>query len=223
MDLPDQRPSSAGWLRRAGSRLGALWVSKMLGITLGMAGFFVAYFWVLNHPSGPVTVMPLTVLDRLVGFEPFALPFYLSLWVYVSLAPALLGSHRELLCYGVAAAVLGLIGLGLFAAWPTAVPPAAVDWSRHPAFAFLKAADASGNACPSLHVAFAVFTALSFTRLLRQLGAGPIASAFNWMWCLGILWSTMATRQHVAIDVVAGTGLGAAVAAAYLRWMNRPV
>jgi membrane-associated phospholipid phosphatase len=223
MNTPDTRPSPTGWLHRAAPRLLVLWLPKMLGTTFGMAAFFIAYFWVLNHPQGAVTVMPLTFMDRLVSFQPAALPLYLSLWVYVSLAPALIVRGRELLSYGAAAAILSLIGLGLFAVWPTAVPPADVDWSRHPAFAFLKAADASGNACPSLHVAFAVFTAFWFARLLRQLGAGTLARAVNWLWCLGILWSTLATRQHVALDVLAGALLGATVAAAHLRWLNRPV
>ncbi len=112
MEPPDIRLSSAGWLRRAGARLLVLWLPKMLGTTLGMTGFFVAYFWVLNHPQGPVTVMPLISIDRLVGFAPAALPFYLSLWIYVSLAPALLVDRRELFSYGVAAAIAALCDFG---------------------------------------------------------------------------------------------------------------
>jgi membrane-associated phospholipid phosphatase len=45
-------------------------------------------------------------------------------------------------------------------------------------------------------------------------------SAFNWLWCLGILYSTVAIRQHVALDVLAGAGLGAAVAVVHLRWLR---
>ena len=220
MDSPDSRSSPAGWLRRCGPRLLVFWLPKMLGTTLGMTAFFAAYFWVLHHPQGPVTVMPLTFIDRLVGFQPAALPLYFSLWVYVSLAPALVVDRRELLGYGVAAAALGVIGLGLFVLWPTAVPPVEVDWQQHPGFAFLKAADASGNACPSLHVAFAMFTAVWFEHLLRRLGAGRFARFLNWLWCLGILYSTLATRQHVSLDVLAGAALGAAVAVAHLRWLR---
>ena len=90
----------------------------------------------------------------------------------------------------------------------------------HPAFGFLKSVDASGNACPSLHVAFAVFTAIWLNRLLRQMGAGKVVRAFNWLWCLGILYSTVAIRQHVVLDVLAGAGLGAVVAAVHLRFMK---
>ena len=67
---------------------------------------------------------------------------------------------------------------------------------------------------------FAVFSAFWFERLLRQMGAGRLVRAFNWLWCLGILYSTVATRQHVALDVLAGAGLGALVAAGHLRWLR---
>ena len=139
----------------------------------------------------------------------------------MSLAPSLLIDRRELIAYGVATVRLSVVGLGIFFFWPTAVPPPDVDWTQHPGFAFLKSVDASGNACPSLHVAFAVFTALWFARLLRQMNAAHFVRVLNWLWCLGILYSTVAIRQHVALDVLAGAALGAAVAAAHLRWLKR--
>ncbi len=196
------------------------WPCKMAGITLGMAGFFAAYFWILRHPHFPVTIMPLTAVDRLIGFWPAALPLYLSLWFYVSLAPALLIDRREMISYILAVVALSVIGLGLFFRWPTAVAPSDVDLSHNPAFAFLKKSDAAGNACPSLHVAFAVFTAVWLGRLARQIKAGPIVGALNWLWCLGILYSTVAVRQHVALDVLAGAALGVVVAMAHGRFAH---
>ena len=220
MDLPPQRSPDAGWLRLTASRILTWWPAKMIGTTLGMTVFFIAYFWVLNHPLHPVTIMPLTVVDRLTGFQPAALPLYLSLWFYVSLAPALLVDRRELVSYGLAAIGLSVTGLAIFLLWPTAVPPSRVDWLQHPGFGFLKRADAAGNACPSLHVAFAVFTAVWFARILGHMGAGRALRALNWLWCAGILYSTVAIRQHVFLDVVAGAALGAAVAAVHLRLLR---
>ena len=220
MDSPHKRPPEVGWYHQVGARLLKWWPAKMIGTTLGMTVFFVAYFWVLNHPLFPVTTMPVTAPDRLIAFRPEALFLYLSLWFYVSLAPALLVDRRELVSYGLAAVGLSVIGLGIFLFWPTAVPPPEVDWSQHPHFALLKAVDASGNACPSLHVAFAVFSAVWFGRLWRQMGAGRTVRALNWLWCLGILYSTIAIRQHVALDVLAGAVLGATVAAVHLRWLR---
>ncbi len=207
-------------MRQAGKRALVWWPVKMTGTALGMAAFFAVYLWLLRHPLFPVTLMPVTAVDRWIGIQPGAVGLYFSLWFYVSLAPALLIDRRELVSYGFAWTALSVIGLGIFLVWPTAVPPLEVDWSRYPLLAFLKSADAAGNACPSLHVAFAVFSAMWFARLLRQMRAGRVARALNWLWCLGILYSTIATRQHVFLDVLAGAGLGAVVAAVHLRWVG---
>jgi len=220
MDLSPKRPAAAGWLHQVGTRVFTWWGVKMTGTTLIMTGFFFAYFWLLHHPVHPVTVVPTTVIDRWIGFWPGALPLYLSLWLYVSLAPALLINRREILSYGLATIGLSVIGLGIFLCWPTAVPTLEVNWSHHPSFAFLKSVDASGNACPSLHVAFAVFSAVWYARILQQMGTPRLVRALNWLWCVGILYSTVATRQHVFLDVLAGAGLGAAVALLHL-WLLR--
>jgi membrane-associated phospholipid phosphatase len=220
MDLSDPKPAPAGWPRQAVARILVWWPVKMAGTTAGMVVFFTLYFWVLNHPVYPVTTMPLTRVDRWIGFQPGTLPLYLSLWVYVSLVPALLIERRELVTCGLAWVVLSVVGLGIFICWPTAVPGADINWAHHPSFAFLKAADAAGNACPSLHVAFAVYSAVWLGRVLRQLGAGRAVQFLNGLWCLGILYSTVATRQHVFLDVVAGAALGAGVAGLHLRWLR---
>jgi membrane-associated phospholipid phosphatase len=198
-------------------RLSRLWYIKATFTTLGIGGFFIAYFWVMRHPVSPVTVMPLTVVDRAIPFQPGSLYVYLSLWVYVSLAPALLKSHRELTSYGLATSVLSGVGLAIFLIWPTAVPPSDIDWSLYPSIAFLKDSDQAMNACPSMHVAFAVFTAMWLARVLREMGAGAVLLSINGAWCLAIIYSTIATRQHVALDVVAGAALGWCVAAGHMR------
>jgi hypothetical protein len=69
---------------------------KAIGTTVFITLFFNAYFYLLKNPAYPITVMPFTWFDRLIGFQPLALPFYLSMWVYVSLPPALLATRREL-------------------------------------------------------------------------------------------------------------------------------
>ena len=171
----------------------------------------------LNHTRSPVTTIPQIFLDRLIPFQPWALALYVSLWIYVPLAPALITERRELLSYGWATGALSAAGFAVFILWPTTIPKPDIDWSQHPSVSYLKAVDASGNAFPSLHVAFAVFTAIWFVRLLREMGAGPVARAVNWLWCLGIIYSTLATRQHVALDALAGAALGAVFAVLHVR------
>lgn len=201
-------------------RLATLWFFKMTATMAGIAGFLMAYFWVLQNPIRPAMVMPLTALDQAIGFSPAALGLYLSLWFYVSLGPALLKNRRELVCYGLASTAMGLLGLGIFVLLPTTVPAFGIDWSQHPSVAFLKDIDLAANACPSMHVAFAVFTAIWLQRLCRDLALRRGGWLANWLWCLGILYSTVAVRQHVVLDVVAGAALGAASALLSLWWLD---
>ena len=209
------------WRHQLGPRVRLFWVTKMLATTLGITAFFVAYFWILRHPFFPITIMPVTTIDRLVAFRPETLPLYASLWFYLALPPALLKDGREVRTYGLATFALSVIGLSIFLIWPTAAPEFEIDWSQHPSMSFLKTMDVAANACPSLHAAFAVFTGIWLERLLRELHVGRFGRALNWLWCLGILYSTLATRQHVALDTLAGAALGAVIALLHVSALHR--
>lgn len=174
--------------------------------------FFVAYLLLLKHPQSGVATVPATWLDEMIGFQPVALPVYLSLWLYVSLPPLIMRTRSEIVGYGVRIGALCLAGLAVFYFWPNAVPPANIDWAQYPGMAFLKNIDAAGNACPSLHVATSVFSSLWLFWRLRHLGLGWAPNLLNVVWCIGIAYSTLATKQHVALDVFAGTALAFTVA-----------
>jgi membrane-associated phospholipid phosphatase len=134
----------------------------------------------------------------------------------VSLVPALLRSRSELVFYLLGVLALSGAGLAIFSLWPTQVPRYLGDWSGHPALAFMKGVDAGGNACPSLHVAFALYSGLWLARVLREVAAPRGMLWFDWAWCLAIVYSTLSTRQHVLLDVLAGALLGWLVA-----WLQR--
>jgi len=177
---------------------------KMFG-TMGFTlVFFIAYLFLLRHPLFPVRIVPVTWLDRAIAFEPAALPVYLSLWCYVSLPPVLMLTRGEIVRYGWRIGLLSVAGLAIFLFWPNAVPPADIDWARYPQVGFLKHVDTAGNACPSLHVATAVFSCIWLFWRLRRLGLGVLIQCGNLLWCLAIVYSTMAIKQHMAIDVLAG-------------------
>lgn len=185
---------------------------KLLGVTGFISVFFGFYIYLLKNPAFPVVIMPLTILDSLVPFQPIALPVYVSLWVYVALPVLLMSTRREILRYGSWIACLCLIALGIFYFYPNAVPPANIDWSIYPGVTFLKNVDAAGNACPSLHVGTAVFTGIWLHHLLRKFNLSQITKWSNALWCMGIAYSTLATKQHVAVDLLAGAMLGTLIA-----------
>ena len=190
---------------------------KAWGITAFMSLFFVAYLHLLKNPFFPVFQMPLTAIDGWVAFYPPALFFYCSLWVYVSLPVTLILDRRSLFAYGTDIGLLCLLGLLCFLLMPTVVPLPAIDWALHPTMAFLKNVDAAGNACPSLHVATAVFSGFWLDAQLCRLGSRGKLRWANGLWCLAIVYSTLATKQHVALDALAGFLLGASGAWLSLR------
>lgn len=201
--LPFNGPVATELLRR----LRRLWWLKAAGTTLFMSAFFTAYLHLLHEPLFPVAAMPLTWVDRMVGFQPWALVAYASLWIYVSLPPALAPDRERLFSYGWHIGALCLTGILFFVFWPTAVPSTDVDWGLYPGYALLKGIDAGGNACPSLHVATALYSAIWLSQDLRGMGAGRGWQHANWLWCGLIVFSTLATKQHVMLDVVAGAAL----------------
>jgi len=161
--------------------------------------------------------MPLTALDRQIQPHAFALIAYLSLWVYVGAGPGLQRTPREAAIYGLWMVALCIAGLSIFYFWPTQVPRIAGE-DNPASLALLRHVDASGNAFPSMHVAGATFTMVRLGELLRRIGAPIWPRALNFTWFLLIAWSTIATRQHVALDVAGGATLGLGFALASLRF-----
>ena len=216
--MPTQ--TNADWLQQAALGFRYYWWLKVPATTAAMALFFVGYFWLLRHPVFPVTVIPVISLDRWIAFQPWSIALYASLWVYISLVPMLLQPWRELLPYLSAATLLSLAGFVIFFFWPTAAPRPEIDWARYPSVAFLKSVDAAGNACPSLHVAFSVVSGLWLERWLRRAHAPATPRIISAFWCLAIIYSTLATKQHVALDAAAGVALGLAVAMPHLYLLH---
>jgi membrane-associated phospholipid phosphatase len=195
-------------------------VLKFLGVSAFMWVFFTLYFHLLRHPSRAVLVMPLTALDHAISFQPMAFVAYVSLWFYVGFPVGLMLSLREVLRYGVWMGSLCGVGLLCFYLLPTAVPPfdlSGVDLG-YSGMSLLHGVDAAGNACPSLHVASAIFTAVWVHRLLQLTGARLPWFVGNACWAVLIVYSTLAIKQHVVIDVLAGTVLALAFAWPSLRW-----
>lgn len=200
------------WPRELAWRMRRHLFLKIAGTTIVTWAFFVGYFELLRHPVHPVTMVPLTPLDGWVPFLPHAIVPYLSLWFYVGIAPGLQRTFPQLLAYGFWSVLLCLTGLAIFYWWPTAIPPLTLGTTGYFGFDLLQGIDAHGNACPSMHVAIALFSAIWIDVQLRESRAPLVLRALNALWFLAIALSTLAVRQHLVIDVVAGALLGVVVA-----------
>jgi hypothetical protein len=211
----------APWVRDVGQRITVLWWLKGIGTTAFMTLFFWAYFTILEHPARPAVEVPALAIDHWIPLTPWAYGIYISLWVYVSLPPALMRDLRTLLHFGAWVAAMCGVCLVFFWQFPTQTPTFGTDWSVYPGLSLIKGVDAPGNACPSLHVGSAVFAAFWLQRILGAINAPRWLRWLNPAYCVAIAWSTIATMQHVTIDVIAGALVGAGFAWASLVTADR--
>ncbi|HEX5710831.1 MAG TPA: phosphatase PAP2 family protein [Sulfuricurvum sp.] len=207
----DYVTDDASFVKNLLQRLWAYWCLKALGTMGFIALFFTLYFYLLTHHYFSVTSVPLTGIDKLIPFNPMYLYFYLSLWVYVSLPPALMKSKKELFYYGGYVGVLSLIGILFYVLFPTVIPQDIHDWENSPDINWLKSVDMGGNAFPSMHVASAFFSFFWLNTHLMSMNASMNIRIINFFWCMGIIYSTMAIKQHVFLDVLGGLILGAVI------------
>ena len=207
-----------GWSAALRQRIRTQAWLKALGNTVFLIVFFQLYLGIQKHPVFEVTQIPASAVDDWIGFQPWTIGLYLSLWVYTALPVALQLDGRRLFRYSVAMTALCSFGLLVFFFWPTSVSEAVgVRSGGSPLFSMLYAVDNNGNACPSLHVAASVLSGLWLEAILRKTGSPTWLRLVNLLWCLGIVFSTMGTKQHMLLDVLSGTVLGVVVGWISLR------
>lgn len=194
------------------ARLAWGWPAKILLGVGGTAAFFAAYALVQRHHLGEAMLVPWTALDRALPFTPAAVHPYLSLALFMPLPQALLCSRDDLLRFHIALTALAVAGLGCFLLVPTAIDRAALEPGRGTVLAWLRTVDGCGNACPSLHAGFALFTAAVLWRIAARLRHPAGLRALAAGWCGLILIATLLVKQHTVIDLAGGMLLGAAAA-----------
>jgi membrane-associated phospholipid phosphatase len=115
-------------------------------------------------------------------------------------------TRREMLWrYAKGVGLLSLISFAIFAAYPVASPRPQVQ-SNDGMLGVILALDGRLNAFPSLHAGFLVFTlGVAWTLFARR---GFVITALVLTWAAGVMYATIATRQHYALDLAAGGAIG---------------
>jgi len=209
------------WNHELGTRLRAGFLLTVLWTTFLTFVFFIGYFFVQRHPAYSPMIMPQTAVDLIIPFQPAALLAYVSLWIYIGVGPVLQRTLREFAAYGLWMCALCIAGLAIFYFWPTQVPTRILAATHFPGFTMLHRVDQTSNACPSMHVAVAIFTAVRIDEVLRSTRAPLQPRMLNAAWFLAIAYSTLAIKQHVVLDALAGGLLGIVFALMSLRLRPR--
>ena len=166
-------------------------------ILLGYLLFCLFYLGAARIGIGAPHPLQPSALDRAIPFLPWTIAVYLSQFAFLFLALWLQNDSRNLTRTFAAIAIATVVSCAVFVVWPTTIlrPPV-----RSAAFDALWLFDVPTNCFPSLHVALAMIAAFFWPR--RRWPAV--------LWAAAIALSTMATKQHYAIDVIGGAVVGGA-------------
>lgn len=154
--------------------------------------------------------VPSNRLDHAIPFQPRWVWVYLSLYLLNPIGPLLTRSRTELLRY--TRGILFMFGCALvcFVLFPVAGPRPA-GGGGYWLYERLIVVDRAYNSFPSLHAACAVYAVLYATYASAD-SSRPELRKFllgcAWVWVGLILYSTIAVRQHFAIDLLPGIFLG---------------
>ncbi len=193
------------------ARLRAEWRRKLLLFVVINAAFWGGYQLLSRQSFFPLLQVPVTALDRAVPYQPeFWGWIYLSQFLLTGGLPLLLTTREGIRRYMTSLAVMSLVSFAVFLFLPTQAPRP-LEPGAPLSMRFIAFADGPLNAMPSLHAAFLVCMAGLAWRMF-----GLRTLLVTGVWGTAILYSTLATKQHYVLDLVAGGALGSV--ADWLAW-----
>lgn len=183
----------------------AEWPLKLRITIMLNAVFWVCYGTLGRHALFPVHEVPMLWLDRAVPFTPEPWSWvYLSYFLFSGGMPWLLPTRKAIRRFVICVGFMMFICFAVFLSLPTQVPRP-TNIGSGIAMNWIVNLDGTLNAFPSLHAGFIV----SMSALALRVFAVP-----RWtmvvcgLWFAAISYSTLATRQHYSLDLLAGGIVG---------------
>jgi membrane-associated phospholipid phosphatase len=180
-----------------------------------LAALVPFYIFIGESMPGRVLHAPALPLDRMFPVQPAWALVYGVLYLFLIVLPVFVVRQQEQIRRTVLAYLMvWLSAYVVFLTWPTVAPrPPIVTGNGFIAWGlrFLYDADPPYNCFPSLHVAHSFVSALTCYRVHRRVGIASIVCAS----LVGL--STLFTKQHYVVDVLAGIALAYAAYFVFLR------
>jgi membrane-associated phospholipid phosphatase len=201
-------------------RLRLYWKFKLLLEAAVGVSFCALYFLIGYHPLLPEHRLTLTWIDRAIGFHPYAWVWiYQSLYIPINLVPWLADRREDLLRYVKGMAWLSGISFMVFILYPIRAPRPPMPDAQGMCWV-LNQYDATLNSLPSLHVGLLVYTlAFGWRGFRGRVPRGCVALGL--LWGAAICYATLATKEHYAIDTLAGAALALIVDTLVWRKISR--
>ena len=181
---------------------------------------FVPYHFLQHHHFFQPTMIPESFFDRLIPFSHQAVWIYLSIYLLMPIGPFLMKNQKDIARYALGIVTMGVLADVIFFLWPTWCPRPDTA-GTNPLYQWLVQIDNPFHAIPSLHAAFAVYSALCAQRVIAQMQWSALARSAIWLWTSLILFATVATRQHTLADLLGGSLLAISVFSCAFNLSNR--
>lgn len=174
-----------------------------------LAFIFAAFIYLFSNHAQLFTPrhLPLTAFDQAIPFIPWTIWIYLTeyfLFISVYLIAKNIVNVNKYLYSIIAMQIVSVI---IFIIWPTIYPrgdfplPAQSPNLTIQIFNYLRMVDRPTSCLPSLHISSCYLSAFVFLDEQR----GKFWPFFLWATAIGI--STLTTKQHYIIDIIAGLGM----------------
>jgi len=189
---------------------------------LGCSIFSLVYLGAANFPLSVIEQAPIINLDTSIKWLPWTVIIYLSQYLYLPFA-LLYAPNKHIATrtyYGYLVATL--LASAIFLLYPTELPQRDLSTAALPiiislCYQFLYYTDVPANCFPSLHTMLALIAATSLMK--RGLTWQIVAS----LWTIAIIVSTLTTKQHCILDVLAGMLLFSLGVWVFPKWFDRRI
>ena len=170
------------------------WLIALIVLVL----FYSPYFFA-NHIAGNHFRIPFVLGEENIPFIPWTSVVYLSLfvqgfvvvhWMEKSVLPNVVKIMG----------IVVLVDFIVFLVFPTEYPRECYP-NTNPFLCFVRCTDTAANCTPSLHVG----TTLIFAACYQHMRNSKLSKILFWGWSLAIIVSTLTTKQHYMLDILAAT------------------
>lgn len=165
---------------------------------------WVMYHLTNHHPMFEPRTLPMTALDQAIPFIPWTVLIYVSEYIFFTTIYITCKNSENLNKYIYSFLAIQAFSCLIFFFWPTTFPrdqfpiPADTHNFIRNVWFYLRQADSPLNCFPSLHVSSVYLSVLIFRDEQKE------KFPFFFAWGTLIALSTLPTKQHYIVDVVAG-------------------
>jgi membrane-associated phospholipid phosphatase len=187
-----------------------IWINVWLGL---------CYYGPKLIPNRKPIILEPTLWDRAIPFVPETAWIYQSLFLLLPLTYFSLSDQNQIRQFTLGFTSLVTIFALMFWMYPTEiVRPTVEEQQRSNIYQYLILnVDGPENAFPSLHAALTAFLGYNLHQRVKHVSYSHTFRTALLLWIMVLLFATLATKQHLWIDILVGAPAG--FITAYI-WMN---